>query len=140
MPMQCVILVLLIKNVEPLLALLLPSSPKHDGLKPTWQVSPYLHQSQHLSAIITGLLLLLFVGGLADLRKSLEHGLGLPVSHPTLEILLNEQADLKVNTKLHMVKTPIMHMFTSCQQLPYPIALCKSPYTYQCMTYTVQPS
>ncbi|DBA83216.1 TPA: hypothetical protein ACH3X2_006730 [Trebouxia sp. C0005] len=34
-------------------------------------------------------------GGLADLRTSLEQGLGLPVSHPTLEILLNEQAELK---------------------------------------------
>ena len=36
-------------------------------------------------------------GGLADLRTSLEQGLGLPVSHPTLEILLNEQAELKVS-------------------------------------------
>ena len=36
-------------------------------------------------------------GGLADLRKSLEQGLGLPVSHPTLDILLNEQAELKVS-------------------------------------------
>ncbi|KAL0055812.1 hypothetical protein WJX82_004604 [Trebouxia sp. C0006] len=34
-------------------------------------------------------------GGLADLRTSLEQGLGLPVSHPTVEILLNEQAELK---------------------------------------------
>ncbi len=39
-------------------------------------------------------------GGLADLRTSLEQGLGLPVSHPTLEILLNEQAELKVSPVL----------------------------------------
>ena len=39
-------------------------------------------------------------GGLADLRTSLEQGLGLPVSHLTLEILLNEQADLKVSPVL----------------------------------------
>ncbi len=38
-------------------------------------------------------------GGLADLRKSLEQGLGVPVSHPTLEILLNEQAGLKVGLR-----------------------------------------
>lgn len=41
-------------------------------------------------------------GGLADLRISLEQGLGLPVSHPTLEILLSEQADLKVSPVLQI--------------------------------------
>lgn len=40
-------------------------------------------------------------GGLAELRQSLEQGLRGPVSQPTLEILLNEQAELKVG-RLHL--------------------------------------
>ena len=60
-------------------------------------------------------------GGLADLGTSLEQGLGLPVSHPTLEILLNEQADLKVSPVLH---TQVPHA-SSCIASPplYPTHL-----------------
>lgn len=60
-------------------------------------------------------------GGLADLRTSLEQGLGLPVSHPTVEILLNEQAELKVISVLH---TQVPHA-SSCIVSPplYPTHL-----------------
>lgn len=61
------------------------------------------------------------------------------MSHPTLEILLSEQADLKVSIMLHIlhIKTLIMHMFTFCEQMPYRMAFLKQPYTYGVVAYRV---
>ncbi len=63
-------------------------------------------------------------GGLADLRTSLEQGLGLPVSHPTLDILLNEQAELKVCAR-------------SCNTIPslYP-SCCMCTHTHHALLFT----
>ena len=55
-------------------------------------------------------------GGLAELRQSLEHGLRGPVSQPTLEILLNEQAELKVCARMHRTLQHSIPSLTCCLQ------------------------
>ena len=56
----------------------------------------------HCSAMLARQLADHNAGGLGELRQSLQQGLGLPVSHPTLDILMTEQAQLKVSVLLYL--------------------------------------
>ena len=62
---------------------------------------------------VEGIIAATGAGGLAELRHSLEQGLRGPVSQPTLEILLNEQAELKVCIEIVLADTLQLRLLTT---------------------------